>query len=125
MKRVALLVMATTVICVPMASARAPVNTRVTIDGAFYATGGTAFSGDIFSSRKGCKSGRLVKVFRIRPGTDQKIGSTRSRKGISSPGYYWTFSKSGAAPTGTYYAKVAPIPGCRGDRSGNQRLEGF
>ena len=122
MKRAALLVMATVLVLIPAASAKAPVNTRVTIDSAFLASGGTAFAGDIFSSRKSCKDGRLVKIFRIRPGADQKIGATRAKRGISDPGYFWTYFYSGAAPKGLYYVKVSPIAGCNGDRSGTVRL---
>ena len=125
MKRVTLLAMIAVFACLPAASAKAPVNTRVTIDAAFYATGGTQFAGDIFSSRRSCKNGRLVKLFRIRPGADQKIATTRSQRGISSPGYFWGIAEPGAAPEGLYYVKVYATPGCRADRSGNERLAGF
>lgn len=118
MKRAVLLVVAIAVACVPAASASAKTNTTVTIDSVFLAAGGTQWAGDIMSPRKACKSKRLVLIFRVRPGADFKVGSTRSFKGLVDNGYYWTFSKPGAAKRGRYYAKVKPTDTCEGDRSG-------
>jgi hypothetical protein len=70
------------------------------------------------SPRRACKNKRLVLIFRMRPGADFKVGSTRSFKGMVDNRYYWTFSKLGAAKRGRYYAKVKPTDTCEGDRSG-------
>ena len=96
---------------------RGKANTRVTIDSAFINPGETLFAGDIFSPRKACKNDRRVLIFRVRPGEDQKIGSTRSYKGSAQPGYYWTHSEPGLLPAGNYYSKVKPTERCQGDRS--------
>jgi hypothetical protein len=118
MKRAVLLAVAIAVACVPVASASAKTNTTVTIDSVFLGAGDTQWAGDIMSPRKACKNKRLVLIFRARPGTDVKVGSTRSFKGMVDNGYYWTFSKAGAAKRGRYYAKVKPTDTCEGDRSG-------
>ena len=122
MKRVALLAMTIALACAPAVWAGSKANTKVTIDSAFLAPGETQWAGDIFSPRRACKNQRLVLIFRVRPGADQRIGSTRSKRGISNPGYFWTHSKPGAAPAGLYYVKVKPTAACQGDRSGNERL---
>lgn len=108
---------------VPAAGAAGKTNTKVTMDAAFYASGQTHWAGDIFSPKKKCKNERRVLIFRVRPGADQKMGSTKSFKGISQPGYFWTFFIEGAAPTGNYYAKVRPTTACKGDRSENLKLQ--
>lgn len=58
-------------------------------------------------------------VFRVRPGKDQKIGSTKSFQGVVAKRCFWTLFKEGAAPSGKYYAKVKPTDTCQGDRSKN------
>ena len=110
--------MAIAVACMPAAEAAGKATTRLTIDAVFLATGSTYWSGDIFSGRKACKNKRLVLVFRVRPGADQKVGQTRSFKGMVNNNYYWTMNKPGAYPSGNYYAKVNPNARCKGDRSG-------
>ena len=125
MKRVTLLVIAIAVTCAPSVSAATKANTRLTIDAVFLGAGETQWSGDIFSPRKSCKDHRLVVVFRVRPGADQRMGATRAKQGISSPGYFWTLSKPGAAPDSLYYARVKPTAACEGDRSKNLRMGEF
>jgi hypothetical protein len=120
MKRAALLVVGVVAVaCVlaPSASARGKAATKVTMDAAFTVPVETQWAGDIFSSRRACKNKRRVLVFEVRPGADQKVGSTRSYKGKAQPGYFWTMGKDGAYP-GTFYAKVKPTDRCKGDRSG-------
>lgn len=119
MRRAVLLVMASAVACVPAAWGAGKTNTTVTIDAVFLGAGQTHWSGDVLSPRRVCKNGRRVLIFRVRDGADQKVGSTRSKKGIADNGYYWTFYKDGAAPRGRYYAKVKPTDTCQGDRSAN------
>jgi hypothetical protein len=89
----------------------------VTIDSVFLASGQTHWAGDIFSPRKACKNDRRVLIVRVRPGKDEKRGSTKSYKGTAQPGYFWTYFEQGAAPSGKYYAKVKPTERCEGDRS--------
>ena len=118
MRRIAVLAVAIAVACVPAAEgAGRKATTRLTIDAVFNAPSGTYWSGDIFSGRKACKNKRLVVVFRVRPGADQKIGQTRSFKGMVNNNYYWTMNKPGIY-SGNFYAKVKPTARCKGDRSG-------
>jgi len=117
MKRTALLAIAAALACASTSPAAEPASTRVTIDAVFLASGETQWAGDIFSSRKVCKDDRRVLILRARPGDDEQVGATRSYRGISQPGYYWTFAKTGAAPSGNYYARVKPTDQCEGDRS--------
>ena len=119
MKRAVLVVMACGLACVPAAWGADKKKTTVTIDAVFLASGQTHWSGDIFSPRKACKNNRRVLIFRARSGADEKVGSTKSFKGLVEKGYYWTYFEEGAAPSGKYYAKVKPTDKCKGDRSGN------
>jgi hypothetical protein len=117
MKAAVWVVLAMAATCVSVAWADGKANTRVTIDSAFVNPGETLFAGDIFSPRRACKNDRRVLIFRVRPDADQKIGATRSYKGIAQPGYYWTHSEPGLAPAGRYYSKVRATATCQGDRS--------
>ena len=118
MKRAFLLAVATAAaIVVPAAAASAKTATTVTLDDVFIVPVETHWDGDVKSSRKACKSKRRVLVFRVQPGADERIGSTRSYKGKSSPGYFWSLVKDGVTPNGDYYAKVRPTDTCKGDRS--------
>ena len=119
MKRAILLALACALACVPAASAAGKTRTTVTIDAVFLGSGQTHWSGDIMSPRKACKKGRRVLIFRKRPGADEKVGSTKSYKGLSDNGHYWSLSKPVAAPVGSYYAKVKPTDKCKGDVSGS------
>jgi hypothetical protein len=98
--------------------------TTVTLDGIFAVPIETHWDGDLKSARKACKKQRKVLVFRVRPGADQKTGSTRSYKGKVDNGYYWSLVKDGIAPAGDYYAKVRPTDTCRGDRSPTLHFSG-
>ena len=118
MKRVVLLALVAAVACVPTAWASGKTKTTVTIDAVFLASGQTHWSGDMKSARKACKDRRRVLIYRARPGADVKVGSTKSFKGMVDNGYYWTYFKTGAAPSGKYYAKVKPTDKCQGDESG-------
>ena len=117
MRRAIPLLAASAVACVPAASAAAKTPTTVTIDSVFLASGQTHWAGDIMSKRKACKDRRRVLIFRVRPGADERVGSTRSFKGMADNGYYWTYFEQGAARRGRYYAKVKPTDQCEGDRS--------
>jgi hypothetical protein len=120
MKRAVALAVGIALVAVPAADAGGgKASTRVTIDAVFSAPDGTYFSGDIFSSRKACKNNREVIVFRQKAGADQRIGQTRSFRGLVDPGYFWTMHKANQFyPSGQYYAKVNPTSKCRGDKSG-------
>ena len=122
MKRVILLALVAAVACAPAASAGGKANTTLTLDSIVLTPSETIWAGDIFSPRKACKNQRLVLIFRVRDGADQKIGQTRSYKGSAQPGYYWVFSKQGLAPRGSYYAKVRPTDVCQGDQSQTVQL---
>lgn len=124
MKRAALLlVIASAALCAPTAWGGERANTTVTIDSAFYASGQTHWAGDIRSPLKECKNKRRVLIFRVRPGDDAKVGSTRSFRGVTDrKNYFWTYFEEGAARRGKYYAKVKPTDACQGDRSGTIQL---
>ena len=125
MKRVALLAIATTAVAfVPAAGAAAKTATTVTLDDVFVVPIETHWDGDVKSSRKACKNKRLVIVYRVRSGADQKMGATRSYKGKVDPGYFWSLVKDGIAPEGNYYAKVRPTDQCKGDRSPSLHFSG-
>ena len=117
MKRVALLSIGAAIAFAPAASAAGKAETTVTIDSVFLASGQTHWAGDIESTRKDCKDDRTVLIFRKRSGADDKIGKTKSFKGMSDSNYYWTYFEEGAAKQGKYYAKVKATDNCEGDRS--------
>lgn len=116
--------MAIAVVFVPTASARDKASTTVTLDDVFVVPIETHWDGDIRSRRRACKNRRPVLVFRVRPGADQKMGSTKSYKGQVDPGYFWSLVKDGIAPEGDYYAKVRPTDRCKGDRSSTLHFSG-
>lgn len=120
MKRVVLLVVATTLMCLPSTSFAAKADTRVTFDHIQPTPTGTIYTGDIFSPKRACKNNRRVFVYRVRAGADEKLGSTLSYKGSAQPGYYWGYQEEGPnrPPAGNYYAKVRPTDACKGDTSG-------
>jgi hypothetical protein len=85
-------------------------------DGAFYKSGETVWQGKVFAS-KACGKGRRVLIFRVRPGKDAKLGSTRAHKGSTNNFYPFSYSEPGAAPSGDFYSKVKPTDTCKGARS--------
>ena len=125
MKRVILLALLLLVaVSVSSASARGKTATTVTLDDVFVVPVETHWDGDVKSRRKACKNHRTVLVFRVRPGADQKMGSTKSYKGKVDSGYYWSLVKDGVAPAGDYYAKVKATDVCKGDRSPTLHFSG-
>jgi hypothetical protein len=124
MKRAVLLAIAAVATCAPAAWGGEKANTTVTIDSAFFASGETQWAGDIMSPLKACKNERRVLLFRVTSGPDEKVGSTKSFRGLTDrKNYFWTFSERGAAKRGKYYAKVKPTDTCQGDRSENIQLQ--
>jgi len=116
MRRAALLVAAIGLACVPVAlAAKDPV--AVFYDGAFYKSGETVWQGNVFG-KKACAKGRRVFIFRVRSGKDEKLGSTKSTKSTRTKHFYpFSYSESGVARFGEYYAKVKPTDTCKGARS--------
>jgi hypothetical protein len=121
MRRAALLGVVTALACVPAAHAGGgKAKTNLTIDAVFNNPTGTYVSGDISSARKACENKRLVKVYRVKSGKDQKIGQTRSFRGKVDNNYYWTlFKENEFPPSGDYYAKTGATSKCKADRSKN------
>jgi hypothetical protein len=117
MRLALLLVVAIVTACVPAASAADKARTTVTLSSIGLGHGETSWGGPISSPSKTCKNNRRVLVFRVHRGKDEKVGATKSYKGISAKGYFWTYSQPGTAPSGKYYAKVKPTDTCKGDRS--------
>ena len=54
---------------------------------------------NLSSGNRDCRPGRLVKVYRVRPGNDPLIGSDRT-----DTGGYFVIERN--VPAGRYYAKV-------------------
>jgi hypothetical protein len=124
MRRLVPLVATVGLACAPVALAADKTPVAVFYDGAFYRSGETVWQGDLFGP-KPCAKGRRVFVFRVRPGRDQKIGSTRSRRATRTKNFYpWSFSEPGVARFGEYYARVKPTDTCRGARSAVMRGPG-
>jgi hypothetical protein len=65
----------------------------------FYNGTPDAFLGEVSSPKAACERGRVVKVFRQRPGPDRLIGAIRSDSYAQ-----WTVERT--VPAGKYYAKV-------------------
>ena len=105
---------------VPAASAAKKAKTTVTIDAAFLGNGQSFWSGGIASAKKACKNKRAVTIFLVRPGADEKIGTTKSYAHATvtgATGYFWDYAATLAAPEGKYYAVVKPTAKCKGDTS--------
>jgi hypothetical protein len=64
----------------------------------------TAALGSVSSPQAGCVRGRLVKLFRKRPGRDPLMGRDRSGVPSGSGDGFWEISRS--LPDGRYYARV-------------------
>jgi hypothetical protein len=101
---------------VPAASA-AKAHTALTFDGAFMTNGASIWSGDVVSKKK-CANKRVVLIFKVRPGADKKMGSTKAAKKLDGSGYTWAFEKVYAVKSSErYYAKVNATSKCKGARS--------
>ncbi len=102
----------------PAASA-ATAHTAVTLDGAFLTNGASMWSGDVVSPKTKCAKGRTVLIYKVRPGADKKIGSTKTKPVTGVIGYYWAYEKEGYAVRASerYYAKVKATDSCKGARS--------
>jgi hypothetical protein len=103
---------------VPAASA-AKTHTALTTDGVFYVpTPATLFTGDVISVKKACANKRVVTIFRKRSGADEKIGTTKSKPGLTQKNlFFWSLEKPGLLPKGTYYSIVEATDKCAGARS--------
>jgi hypothetical protein len=103
---------------VPAASA-AKTHTALTTDGVFFLPKpATLFTGDVISVKKACANKRVVRIFRKRPGADQKIGTTKSKPGLTQKNlFFWSFEKPGLLPHGTYYSLIKATDRCSGARS--------
>lgn len=66
--------------------------------------------GKVKSTKESCVEGRKVKVYRVKPGADDKIGNDSA----GSDGA-WSIGNPGGG--GKIYAKVSKIEGCDGDKS--------
>ena len=102
---------------VPAASAAT--KTAVKFDGAFLTNGASMWSGKIVSPKAKCANKRLVLIYKLRPGADKKIGSTKATRVTGALGYQWAYEKVGYAVKSSekYYAKVKATDKCAGARS--------
>ena len=95
-------------------------NTKVVWDdeGAFETYDGSAFEGFVDAKTK-CYTSRRITVYKVRPGADKKMGSTKTTPvpfpfrvswGILKPGYKVKASER-------FYAKTPATSKCKGGRS--------
>ncbi len=66
--------------------------------------------GKVKSSNASCVEGRKVKVYRVKPGPDDKIGDD-----LADSDGDWSIGNPGGG--GKIYAKVGKTPDCNGDKS--------
>jgi hypothetical protein len=88
--------------------------TKVTITG-----GGGDYHGKVKSSKRKCKAGRKVKLYKQlgsnpNPSTDKFINSDTTSH--TSDGWVWDTGSTGVH-RGRVYAHVGRIPGCKPDNS--------
>jgi hypothetical protein len=102
---------------VPAASAAT--KTTLHFDSAFMTNGASIWSGKITSSKASCANKRVVLIYKVRPGADQKIGSTKAKRSTGAVGHWWAFEKVGFAVKSSerYYALVKATSRCAGARS--------
>jgi hypothetical protein len=117
LRKLILMAIALGALAVPAVASAAPAKTTLVFDGVFLGNGQSFWDGDIVSAKKACMNKRTVDIYRVRPGADKKIGSTKSHKGLAAPTYHWDFSARIAAKPGKYYAVVKATTKCGGDRS--------
>lgn len=71
-----------------------------------------AFHGTLNSSKAGCKSGRTVRLFKVKGGPDTLLRSgTSNRKGK------WSTPIGKRIPPGSYYVKAVARGNCRAGKS--------
>jgi hypothetical protein len=105
-------------LAVPAVASAAPTKTTLTYDGAFLANGHSAWGGKIKSANAACMNKRSVTVFKVKPGTDTKIGTGKSAKMLNGAGYFWGVDAVLAVKPGEkYYAMVKATGSCGGDVS--------
>ena len=74
---IAMLCVASTALVAQAAKTKYKTNVTISHTGDAY---GSTFKGKVKSQKKACKKNRKVTVKRVRSGSDQKIGSTKSNK---------------------------------------------
>ena len=104
------------VVFVPAASAAT--KTTLHFDGAYMTNGASIWSGKITSSKASCANKRVVLIYKVRPGADQKVGSTKAKRSTGAVGHWWAFEKRYAVKSSErYYALVKATSSCAGARS--------
>ena len=90
------------------AAAKAPVTVTIKAEG-------TDLSGVVKSRNPGlCAANRKVKVFKVINGENHLFATDTTDEPGNAP-YEWSTGNTGQE--GTFFAKVSPKPGCRGDVS--------
>jgi len=90
------------------AAAKAPVTVTIKAEG-------TDLSGVVKSRNPGlCAANRKVKVFKVINGENHLFTTDTTDEPGNAP-YEWSTGNTGQE--GTFFAKVSPKPGCRGDVS--------
>jgi hypothetical protein len=94
-------------------------HTAVTFDGAFLTNGASMWSGSVVSPKAKCGLNRVVLIYKVRPGADKKIGSTKAKTVTGVLGYHWAYEKTGYAVKSSerYYAKANATDKCKAARS--------
>ena len=81
----------------------------------------TRWSGRILAKSSTCAYKRLITIWEVRSGADQKLGSTRGKRFVinGTTTYHWNFKKVDyLAKTGRTYAKMAATSKCQAAQSG-------
>jgi hypothetical protein len=68
--------------------------------------------GKVKSKKKACRKDREVSLYMRMGEQNAEIGDAISEKGAAG-GWVWKVSVDGAPDEGSYFALVAPAPGCK------------
>jgi hypothetical protein len=81
----------------------------------------TNWSGRISAKSSTCAYKRLITIWEVRSGADQRLGSTRGKRFVinGTTTYHWNFKKVDyLAKTGRTYAKMEATSKCQAAQSG-------
>jgi hypothetical protein len=110
-KRILLIIAAIAVMLPAGAGAAGATRSKVTIEAFQLAT--STFYGYVDSPKKRCKDQRKVQLYVQREGEDERLGADRAE--LEEDRYTWFIPID--HEIASYYAKIKPRDGCKGDRS--------
>lgn len=79
--------------------------------------------GEVKSKKTSCAKARKVTLFRVRGGSKEKMGSTKTISGEGT--WAWIIEAPGAEVGDVYYAQASATKSCRGDKSGDYEVIPF